>query len=110
MSSKTLYDLAVECERASASPWISSHRRREIRRQADFFRSALSNRDASDPTRLHLGWGTIITVQQRWATQHGYRCVTGLGGVTLQRGDEPVIVARIGDTLNWDGRRIRVEN
>ncbi|WP_345624513.1 hypothetical protein [Streptomyces ziwulingensis] len=79
-----------------------------MRDTAALFRRMACNRAAANPTRLTITLSLLIDVTQRWCQQHGYRAVAGMGGMTLQRGDEPVVVAGVDDTLLWDGERITV--
>ncbi|MBQ1164049.1 hypothetical protein KBZ21_39275, partial [Streptomyces sp. A73] len=60
---------------------------------AELFRRMLSNRDAANPSRMTLRYRTHLDVVLRWCRQHGYRATAGAGGFTLQRGDEPALVA-----------------
>ncbi|MBQ1165480.1 hypothetical protein KBZ21_46655, partial [Streptomyces sp. A73] len=69
----------------------------------------LSNRDAANPSRMTIRYRTHLDVVLRWCRQHGDRATAGAGGVTLQRGDEPALVAQPDNTLVWDGQRISVE-
>lgn len=98
--------LAAEYDRQWRSPWISGQRRRELSREADCLRRIACNREAADSSRLHINGAQLIDITIRWCRNHGYRCVGGTNGLTLQRGDEPVIVVAIGCTLLWDGERI----
>jgi hypothetical protein len=103
-----LRTLADEYDRQRQSPWMGSRRRRELDREVAFLRSVVGNRDAVDPNQLHVHAAQLIGVTIRWCRSHGYRCVGGTNGLTLQRGDDPVVVAAMGSTLKWDGERIVV--
>lgn len=104
----SLHDLAREDERASMKPFASSARRRELNASAAFFQRVNANREAADPMRINLARVGLIDVIERWCRQHGYRTVMGTTGLTVQRGDEPAVVAGVFDTLHWDGQRITV--
>lgn len=104
----TLLNLAHAYERQARSIWMSDRDRQALRESADLFRRMICNQQAADPARLKLGLAMLIDVAERWCRQHGYRTVVGHGGYIIQRGDEPTIVASFGDTLTWDGERIRV--
>lgn len=103
-----LRTLVDEYDRQWRSPWVSSRRRRDLGREAAFLRSVVGNREAVDPVRLHVHGAQLMDVTIRWCHSHGYRCVGGANGLTIQRGDEPVLVAALGSTLKWDGERIVV--
>jgi hypothetical protein len=90
-------------------PWVSSRRRRDLSREADFLRRVVGNRDATDPNRLRIHGAQLMDITIRWCHNHGYRCVGGTNGLTIQRGDEPVVVAALDTTLLWDGERIGVQ-
>ena len=78
---------------------------------AALFRRMIGNRESMDPARLRLSGPLPLDAPGQWCERHGYRCISGVGavGVMAQRGDEPPIVARLGDTLLWDGARIIVQ-
>lgn len=107
--SVTLLNLADAYEREAGSIWTSQRTRWALRDTAALFRRMVCNRAAADPEQLTLHLWMLIDVTQRWCQQHGYRAVAGMGGLTLQRGDDPVLVAGYGDTLHWDGERLRVD-
>ncbi|MEV6296260.1 hypothetical protein AB0M41_38895 [Streptomyces sp. NPDC051896] len=77
---------------------------------AALFRRMLGKRAAADPKRLTLVGSLPLDAPSRWCERHGYRLLTTWAavGVIAQRGDETPIVARLGDTLLWDGERITV--
>ncbi|WDO09934.1 hypothetical protein ME763_32105 [Streptomyces murinus] len=108
-----LADLAAWHEQ-QADPVAHFFRRRrdlrEHRETAALFRLMIGNRFAADPERLTLIYSLPVSAAGRWCKRHGYRCVTSWPtvGVVVQRGDEPPLVARLGDTLLWDGHRITV--
>lgn len=104
----TLLNLADAYEREASSMWISQRDRWALRDSAALLRRMVCNQRAADPSRLKLDLAMLIDVCERWCRQHGYRAVVGHGGYILQRGDEPAIVAGFGDTLQWDGQRLRV--
>ncbi|MFF2383746.1 hypothetical protein [Streptomyces sp. NPDC058108] len=105
----SLFDLAHEYDKQAFGAWASQRERWALRDTASLFRRMVCNRDAADPTRLKLTGTMLLDIPERWCRQHGYRAVAGYGGCTIQRGNETAIVAKIGDTLLWDGERISVE-
>jgi hypothetical protein len=105
----TLLDLADVYEREARSAWAPLRERRARRDTAALFRRMVCNRQAADPERLKLTMSMLLDIPERWCRQHGYRAVTGYGGCTVQQGDEQPIIARVGDTLHWDGRQITVD-
>jgi len=105
----TLLDLADVYEREARSAWASQRERRALRDSAALFRRMVCNRQAADPERLKLTMSMLLDIPERWCRQHGYRAVIGHGGCTVQRGDEQPIIARVGDTLRWDGQQITVQ-
>ncbi|CAL9665044.1 hypothetical protein SUDANB1_07168 [Streptomyces sp. enrichment culture] len=107
---RTLYQVADDYEREARSLWTSQRTRWALRDSASLFRRMVCNRQAVDPTRLTITWTMLIDIPERWCRQHGYRAVAGQGGYVIQRDGEPVIVAGIGDTLEWDGQRLAVQN
>jgi hypothetical protein len=108
-SVRTLLRLADEYDRESRGFWVGQKECWAMRDTASLLRRMVCNRDAADPTRITVGLSMLIDVPMRWCSQHGYRSVTSMRGYTIQRGDEPVIVVRVGDTLRWDGERLAVE-
>ncbi|MDX5563735.1 hypothetical protein PYK79_10770 [Streptomyces sp. ID05-04B] len=106
--SGTLLGLADEYERDACGTWTSQRERWALRESAALFRRMTCNREAADPTRHTLTHGMLIDVTERWCRQHGYRAVIGHGGCAVQRDNEEVIVAKVGETLYWDGHRITV--
>lgn len=106
----TLLDLANACEREASSMWASQRERWALRDTATLFRRMVCNRQAVDPTRLTITMSMLLDVPERWCRQHGYRAVAGRGGYVIQRNDEPVVIAGIGDTLLWDGERIMIRS
>jgi hypothetical protein len=101
----TLAEVAAEYEReAHAATRFTAQER--LRRQAQFLRRTVANRDAINPAQLRLYVDMPLDLPVRWCRQHGYRACLGYGGLTLQCDGEPVIVASAGDTLHWDGHRI----
>ncbi|MEU6543905.1 hypothetical protein [Streptomyces sp. NPDC046859] len=107
--STTLLNLADAYESEARRMWISQRDRWALRDSASLFRRMVCNRKTADPSKLELDLSMLLDVAERWCRQHGYRAVVGHGGYILQRGDEPAIVARFGDTLLWNGQRITVE-
>ncbi|MGW2048568.1 hypothetical protein ACWCPF_25805 [Streptomyces sp. NPDC001858] len=103
-----LRDLADECDREANNAWRHTERWR-LRNTANLYRRMICNRAAADPTTHTLDHAMLIDVTERWCRQHGYRVAAGIGGATIQRGDEPTLVVRPGDTLHWDGEKISVE-
>lgn len=103
-----LLNLAHAYEREACNMWTSDRDRQALRESAALFRRMICNRHAADPARLKLALAMLIDVAERWCRQHGYRTVVGHGGYILQRGEEPALVAGFGDTLLWDGERVRV--
>ncbi|MGW9031596.1 hypothetical protein ACWGQ5_47825 [Streptomyces sp. NPDC055722] len=107
----SLAQLAVWHER-QADPLARPLRRaaeiREHQQSAALFRRMIGNRVAADPNRLALVATLPIDAPGRWCERHGYRWIATCGpvGVIAQRGGEPPLVARLGDTLLWDGYRI----
>ncbi|MFJ7967085.1 hypothetical protein [Streptomyces sp. NPDC096324] len=107
--SGTLLDLAQDYESEAAGLWPWQRARRALRTTAQLFRRMVCNRAAVDPNRMTITWTMLIDIPQRWCRQHGYGAVPGPDGYVIQRGDEPVIIAKPGDTLLWDGERLAVE-
>jgi hypothetical protein len=103
----TLYDVARQYD-DEAHRALRLSTRWQLRATAELFRRMISNRDAADPSRMTIHYRTHVDVTQRWCSEHGYRAVAGIGGLTLQRDNEPALVARPEDTLHWDGERISV--
>jgi hypothetical protein len=107
--SPTLRALADTYEDESRRLSVSQKRRWAMQATADLFRRMTCNREAANPNQLTIRWSTLVDIPGRWSRQHGYRCVPGFGGYTLQCGHEPAIIAQPGDTLHWDGTRITVD-
>ncbi|MEU5772699.1 hypothetical protein ABZ819_05260 [Streptomyces venezuelae] len=103
--SQTLLDVVHDYER-QASRAVRWETREDARRTANYLRRMLGNREAVDPTRFELRLSTLIDLPVTWCERHGYRAVAGLEGYVIQRGDEPTIIAKVGNTLLWDGQRI----
>lgn len=108
--SGSLLSVALEYEREAGGLWVSQRQRWALRDQANLLRRMVCNREAADPARLTITWTMHIDIPERWCRQHGYRAVAGHGGYVIQRDGEAAILAGIGDTLQWDGERITVEN
>ncbi|MEW2300263.1 DUF6221 family protein [Streptomyces sp. NPDC006655] len=83
----------------------------EHQQSAALFRRMVGNRAATDPNRLNLVGMLPLDAPGRWCERHGYRCTVSNGsiGVMAQRSDEPPVVARLGDTLVWNGEKITVQ-
>lgn len=62
----------------------------------------------ADPDVLRLSLATPFSVPIEWCRRRGYRACSGYGGLCLQRDDEPVFIASVGDTLRWNGQKIVV--
>lgn len=105
----TLGELAQTCDQEADGVWISERKRWRLRDEANLYRRMRSNRAAADPDKLTLRLWLHIDVTERWCRQHGYRPVVGVDGMAIQRGDEPALLVRPGDTLAWDGERLNVE-
>lgn len=106
---RTLGDLADACEQEAQRAWISDRKRWKLRDTASLYRRMRSNRAAADPDKLTLNLWLHIDVTERWCRQHGYRPVVGTDGMAIQRGDEPALLVKPGDTLRWDGERLNAE-
>lgn len=93
-----------------ARPFRRAAEIREHQQTAALFRRMIGNRAAADPKRLTLVGTLPLDAPGRWCEHHGYRCIAawGAAGVIAQRGSEVPIVARLGDTLLWDGEQITV--
>ena len=107
--SVTLLNLADQYEREANGMWISQRRRQALRDSAALFRRMVCNRRAADPAKLKLDLAMLLDIAERWCRQHGYKAVFGHGGWVIQREPAAPIVARVGDTLAWDGERIAIE-
>lgn len=105
--SGTLLDLARDYER-EVPRCIRWQDREDRRDTADLFRRMVCNRVAADPTRLTITLSMLLDIPNRWCRQHGYRAIAGAGGFIVQRGNEPALLAAIGDTLLWDGEQITI--
>jgi hypothetical protein len=103
----TLAELAAEYEH-QARRAAGYEKRDRLQRDARLLRSMVANRYAMDPAQLRLHMDMPLDLPVRWCRQHGYRTSLGYGGLTLQRDDEPALVASSGDVLHWDGTRITV--
>ncbi|MFF2383804.1 hypothetical protein [Streptomyces sp. NPDC058108] len=88
---------------------LSRRKSRRLRAMAASLRDIVDNRAGADPTTLLLHPDVPPDVPGRWCRQHGYTAGLGADGLTVRRDGEPPAVARLGDTLRWDGRRIHVE-
>ncbi|HEX5568240.1 MAG TPA: hypothetical protein VFY14_15165 [Streptomyces sp.] len=106
--SGTLIDLARTYEEKAHRFRTSQRTRWALQGTADLFRRMTCNRAAADPARLTLTMSMLLDIPDRWCRQHGYRAVAGVGGWVVQRDGEPAILARVGETLLWDGERISV--
>ncbi|HEX5566495.1 MAG TPA: hypothetical protein VFY14_06105 [Streptomyces sp.] len=106
--SGTLIDVARTYEEEATRFRTSQRTRWALQGTADLFRRMTCNRAAADPARLTLTMSMLLDIPDRWCRQHGYRAVAGVGGWVVQRDGEPAIVARVGETLLWDGERISV--
>lgn len=107
--SVTLLNLAHAYEREAGRMWISERDRRALRDSASLFRRMVCNQKAADPNRLKLDLAMLLDVAERWCRQHGYKAVVGYGGWVIQREPAAPTVARVGDTLIWNGERITTE-
>jgi hypothetical protein len=64
--------------------------------------------EQQDPHVLRLSMAMPLSLPVDWCRERGYRAIHSFGGIAFQRGDEPVVVASVGDTLRWDGEKIVV--
>lgn len=108
--SGTLIDLARTYEEEAHRFRTSQRTRWALQGTADLFRRMACNRAAADPARLTLTTSMLLDIPDRWCRQHGYRAVAGVGGWVVQRDGEPAILARVGETLLWDGEEISVRD
>jgi len=106
--SGTLIDLARAYEKEAHRFRTPQGARWAFQGTADLFRRMTCNRAAADPTRITLAMSMLLDIPDRWCRQHGYRAVAGVGGWVVQRHGEPAILARVGETLLWDGDQITV--
>lgn len=105
---RTVGELADACDQEADRTWLSERKRWRLRNEANLYRRMRSNRAAADPCKLTLHLWLHIDVTERWCRQHGYRPVVGVDGMAIQRGEEPAMLVRPGDTLRWDGERLNV--
>ncbi|WP_406227351.1 hypothetical protein [Streptomyces anthocyanicus] len=106
--SETLIDLARTYEKEAHRFRTSQQTRWALQGTADLFRRMVGNQAAADPARLTLTMSMLLDIPDRWCRQHGYRAAAGVGGWVVQRDGEPAILARVGETLLWDGEQITV--
>lgn len=103
----TLIDLAADYDRRAAH-CVRGQTRDDCRATAALLRRMVCNRQAVDPAQLTITMSTLLDIPDRWCRQHGYRAIAGIGGFVIQRDGETPLVARIGDTLSWDGHTLTV--
>lgn len=105
---RTLLDLAADYDREAtdAIRWQTRHDRRDT---AGLLRRMIGNRAAANSDRLTTSLATLLDIPGRWARQHGYRTVVAFPGWVVQRGDETALVVQPGDTIRWDGQKLRVD-
>ncbi|MFE5137059.1 hypothetical protein ACFRDV_05190 [Streptomyces fagopyri] len=104
-----LREVAFEYE-YEAMRTLGRRKSRHLRAMAASLRHIAGNRAGADPTALQLRPDIRLDVPERWCRQHGYQAGFGTDGFTIQRDGEPARLARLGDTLRWDGRRIHIES